>query len=60
MDRLRVIQRSGAALRDLLDDMLDLSKIEAGKLELEIADFDAAGLAQEIHATFLPRRGARA
>jgi signal transduction histidine kinase/ActR/RegA family two-component response regulator len=54
LDRLRVIQRSGAALRDLLDDMLDLSKIEAGKLELEIADFDAAGLAQEIHATFLP------
>ncbi|HMO42649.1 MAG TPA: ATP-binding protein [Phenylobacterium sp.] len=39
-ERLSVIRESGAALLTLLDDVLDISKIEAGRLGLDIADFD--------------------
>ena len=44
-ERLEVISRSGATLLAILNDMLDLSKIEAGKLELEDGAFDVEDLA---------------
>jgi signal transduction histidine kinase/CheY-like chemotaxis protein len=39
-ERLDVVQRSGEALLALLNDVLDMSKIEAGRIELELTDFD--------------------
>ncbi len=45
---LEMIEQSGHGLMTILNDVLDLSKIEAGKLELEIAPFDIRKLAAQI------------
>ena len=51
-DRLDVVRQSGETLLAILNDVLDLSKIEAGKLELEVAPFDLEELALGAHAAF--------
>ena len=51
-DQVDIIQQSGAALLAILNDVLDLSKIEAGKLELESIEFDIAELVGGAHAAF--------
>jgi PAS domain S-box-containing protein len=51
-ERLDVVRQSGEALLAILNDVLDLSKIEAGKLELEKTEFDIGELAKAAHATF--------
>jgi signal transduction histidine kinase/AmiR/NasT family two-component response regulator len=45
-ERLDVIRQSGETLLAILNDVLDLSKIEAGKLELEEGRFDIAEVAR--------------
>lgn len=51
-ERLSVIRQSGETLLAILNDVLDLSKIEAGKLELEEAEFDICEVAMGAHAAF--------
>jgi PAS domain S-box-containing protein len=51
-ERLDVVRQSGEALLAILNDVLDLSKIEAGKLQLEETEFDLVELARGAHATF--------
>lgn len=40
--------RSGEALLEVIDSILDLSKIEAGRLELDITEFQPADVVQEV------------
>jgi signal transduction histidine kinase len=50
--RVGVIRQSGQALLDILNDILDLAKIEAGKLELESAPFDLEAVTRSAVGAF--------
>ena len=54
-ERLKVIRESGGLLLGVLNDVLDLSKIEAGRLEITDRPFDIAQLAQAIRETYAPQ-----
>jgi two-component system, sensor histidine kinase and response regulator len=45
---LDTVDRSGRSLLHIIDDLLDLSKIEAGRLELEVIEFDLADVVEEV------------
>lgn len=45
---LRLVKSSADALLTVINDLLDLSKIEAGKLDIHTADFDLRELMDEI------------
>ena len=51
-ERLDVIRKSGEALMAILNDILDLSKIESGKLDLEDVDFDLDAVMRGALSTF--------
>jgi PAS domain S-box-containing protein len=51
---LTKIHSAGKHLLGLINDILDLSKIEAGKTELFLEPFQIAALLEEVEATILP------
>ncbi|MGJ4992845.1 ATP-binding protein [Bradyrhizobium sp. HKCCYLS3077] len=55
----RAVRTSGEALMSLINELLDYSKIEAGKLALEAQPFSLAALIEEITELLAPRAQAK-
>jgi PAS domain S-box-containing protein len=53
------VKRSGDALLALIEELLDYSKIEAGKIDLEHRPFALAGLIEDITELLAPRAEAK-
>lgn len=54
MESAKVIYNSGNGLLNLIDELLDLSKIEAGKMELDYAPISVPDLLSGINSLFQP------
>lgn len=59
MSCLGKIKRNGKHLANLIDDLLDISKIEAGKLLIELEKFEVLGLISDVKALLAPQAKAR-
>lgn len=52
MEFAKVIQNSGSGLLHLIDEILDLSKIEAGKMDVELEEVNITNFVDEIYGLF--------
>lgn len=57
--QLRMVQLSARHLLDLITDVLDLSRIEAGQLEVHSEPFDLGELIEQVTATVRPQADAK-
>jgi PAS domain S-box-containing protein len=53
------VQTSGEGLLAIVDEILDFSKVEAGKLIIEMIDFEPATIIEQTIAMFAPRTQAK-
>ncbi len=58
-DSIDIIQRSGDYLADLIEGLLDISKIEAGKLEIRRDEMDFHELIAQLELMFRPQAEAK-
>ncbi len=58
-ERLRIVQSSGEHLLHMINDVLDLAKIEAGKLELRPAPFLLGEMLKDVAAAHAPTAAAK-
>jgi signal transduction histidine kinase/ActR/RegA family two-component response regulator len=58
-ERVGIIRRSSESLLSVLNDLLDLSRIEASALGLEVAEFDLPALVDEVVAVHQPLAAAK-
>lgn len=54
IESARVIYNSGNGLLQLIDELLDLSKIEAGKMDVDYTAVSLADVLNNLESTFLP------
>lgn len=53
LDLVKTIKNSGEILLELINHILDLSKLEAGQIELDIEDFDLSSFIKEVSRIFI-------
>jgi signal transduction histidine kinase/CheY-like chemotaxis protein len=58
-ERVRIVQSSGEHLLRMINDVLDLAKIEAGKFTVRPAPFSLRDLVRDIAAAHTPAAGAK-
>jgi signal transduction histidine kinase len=51
---VREIQRSGSGLTSLIDDLLDIAKIESGHVRFELTPHDLSGIVREVASALRP------
>jgi CheY-like chemotaxis protein/HPt (histidine-containing phosphotransfer) domain-containing protein len=51
----QIVAESGESLMTIMNDILDISKLEAGKLEIEAVDFDLVATVENAAALMAPR-----